>query len=150
MLKRVPVESSSAFSEGVIVTRVGERRVFDQESRQFGAQEVDRDSGLPVWVVDGYDVAAMKAPPIETKSGRTFRESAEARVYVISREEPVIPDSEVNGFRGVVQFDGLMVTPWMDDKGCQGLQHDENGNKRRCGCQVKMSFRAHGMRPFRA
>jgi hypothetical protein len=145
---RLPVESATAFRNGVLATRVGARRAFDAELRQYGDQEVDQESGLPVWVVDGYDIAAMMAPPIETKSGRTFREPAEVRIYVIARDEPVIPDNQVNGMRGVVQFYGLMVTPWMDDKGCKGLRHDDDGEKLRCGCQIKLSFRAYGMEPF--
>ena len=48
MAKRAAVEPG-AFAAGVMVTRVSERRAFDQETRSFGAQEVDRDSGLPVW-----------------------------------------------------------------------------------------------------
>jgi hypothetical protein len=145
---RLPVGSGTAFSSGVLATRVSARRAYDRESRQFGDQEMDVESGLPVWAVEGYDLAAMMAPPIETKSGRTFREPAEVKIYVISAEEPVIPANQVNGMRGVVQFDGLMVTPWQDDKRCEGLRYDEDGVKLRCGCQIKLSFRSYGMEPF--
>lgn len=145
---RLPVESGTAFPRGVLATRVSARRTYDRDSRQFGNQEVDEESGLPVWAVDGYDLAAMMAPPIETKSGHTFREPAEVKVYVIAEEEPVIPANQVNGMTGVVQFPGLMVTPWQNDKKCEGLRFDEDGEKLRCGCQIKLSFRSYGMEPF--
>ena len=148
MQRRFPVESAVALPKGVWPTRVSARRAYDRETKTFGGQEVDPTTGRPVWVVEGFNIEVMQAPPIETKSGRTFRESPEIRVLVASDEEPVIPDSEAHGLRGVVQFDRLVITPWLDEHNCKGLEHDDEGKAKRCGCQVKFSYRALGMRPF--
>ena len=43
---RLPVSSALAFAEGLLVTRVSARRAYDRQSRQFGDQEIDPETGL--------------------------------------------------------------------------------------------------------
>ncbi|MBA9002191.1 plasmid replication, integration and excision activator [Thermomonospora cellulosilytica] len=95
---RIPVEFGHVFPHGVYATGPAEPLTNYETKRP----EVDKDTGLPVWVVDVYDAdpaAKHKASAI--------------RVRVIARECPVLPEAVAGPFRPV-EFTGLTVTPYVE------------------------------------
>ncbi|TNY37759.1 plasmid replication, integration and excision activator [Thermomonospora catenispora] len=98
---RIPVEFGQVFPHGVYATGQAEPLTNFDTKRQ----EIDKDTGLPVWVVDVYDAdpaARHKASAI--------------RVRVIARECPVLPEPVMGPFRPV-EFTGMTVTPYVEVSG---------------------------------
>ena len=92
---------------------------FDRSTRENRVQQRDRDTGMPVWVVDvmDFDPEARE---------RTFK------VKIVAEVQPV-PPSVLEGtpVRPVV-LEGLLVTPYMKEVG--------NGRSK-----IAYSLRAEGM-----
>lgn len=120
---RIPVSFTDVFPHGVFATGPAEPLTNFDTKRQ----EADRDTGLPVWVVDVYDAD----PDANHKSSAI-------RVKVAAEVCPVLPEPVMGPFRPV-EFDGLTVTPYVEETG-----KDRQGNIR---TRVAYSFRARGVRP---
>ncbi|MUN42851.1 plasmid replication, integration and excision activator [Actinomadura litoris] len=114
---RIPVTFGDVFPHGVYATGPAEPLTNFETKRQ----ETDKDTGLPVWVIDVYD-----ADP-----GANHKASA-IKVKVDSQVCPVVPEPAFGPFRPV-EFDGLTVTPYVE----------ETGRRPR----VAYSFRAREVRP---
>lgn len=98
---RIPVEFGQVFPYGVFATAAAEA-VQDYTTKR---QEIDKDTGLPVWAVDVYDAdpnARHKASAI--------------RVKVAAQVCPVLPKAVMGPFRPV-EFTGLTVTPYVEVSG---------------------------------
>ncbi|GAB2674735.1 plasmid replication, integration and excision activator [Thalassiella azotivora] len=104
----IPVAHNQVFPAGAFV--VGEvERIEDYDKRQAGVEDCqsrDKATGLRLWAVRVVDV---------DPEGR--RGQAEVVVKVAAEVQPVPPDALPGmPFRPVV-FEGLTVTPWIDDRG---------------------------------
>ena len=114
------VACGEVFPHGVgVVGAVAPLVDFDRSARENRVQQRDRDTGLPVWVVDvmDFDPEARE---------RTFK------VKIVAEVQPV-PPSVLEGtpVRPVV-LEGLLVTPYMKEVG--------NGRSK-----IAYSLRAEGM-----
>ncbi len=79
---------------------------FEKSSKDAKVQQVDKDSGLPVWSVDVVD-----ADPEAGKKAKTVTVKIGAKVQPVPPEAlPGLP------FRPVV-FEGLTALPYIDDGG---------------------------------
>ncbi|MFC9976846.1 plasmid replication, integration and excision activator [Spirillospora sp. NPDC127200] len=116
VLGRIPVDFGAVFPYGVFATAAAEELTNFETKRQ----EIDKDNGLPVWVVDVYD-----ADPEANHKNSAIKVKISAEVC------PVLPEPVMGPFRPV-EFEGLTVTPYIDD----------NGKRPR----ISYSFRARGVR----
>ncbi|MGK5551698.1 plasmid replication, integration and excision activator [Actinomadura kijaniata] len=116
VLGRIPVEFGAVFPHGVFATGPAEELINFESKRQ----EIDKDNGLPVWVVDVYD-----ADP------EANHKNSAIRIKISAEVRPVVPEPVIGPFRPC-EFEGLTITPYLD----------ENGKRSR----VAYSFRARGVR----
>lgn len=122
--RRMEVVFGSVFPAGAYL--VGEvEPVFDfnQEKRADGSrpQQIDPDTGELIWTVPVLD-----ADPEARKQEKTIN------VKISARHQPVPPSNPTDAPFVPVEFEGLTVTPWIDD----------NGQRPR----LAWSFRAAGMK----
>ena len=114
------VACGEVFPHGVgVVGAVAPLVDFDRSTRENRVQQRDRDTGMPVWVVDvmDFDPEARE---------RTFK------VKIVAEVQPVPPSAlEGTPVRPVV-LEGLLVTPYMKEVG--------NGRSK-----IAYSLRAEGM-----
>lgn len=100
------VEFDDVFPHGAgVVGGVSMQSDFDKSTRENKVQSLDRDSGLPVWVVDvmDFDPEARE---------RTLR------VKIASAVQPVPPEATAEGIPvRPVRLEGLMVTPYIKESG---------------------------------
>lgn len=114
------VECGEVFAHGVgVVGAVGPQVDFDRSTRENKVQQVDKESGVPVWVVD-----VMDFDPDARE--RTFK------VKITARVQPVPPEAVAGVPVRPVQLDGLMVQPYLKEVG--------NGRSR-----IAYSLRASGL-----
>lgn len=103
---RFHVSMEDVFAHGAyVVSEVTATRDFDKSTKERPVQALDRDSGVPVW-----DVQVMDADPAAGKRQKTVT------VKIIAPHQPVPPTANGLPF-AAVEFDGLMVTPYVDDSG---------------------------------
>jgi hypothetical protein len=96
---RVPARHEDVFPVPVVVMSVD--AVEDFEKRKAGAgdpQERDKETGMRLWAVSLMDPSAQAG-------------KREVKVKMAADHQPVPP----NGIGGPVEFDGLVVIPWLDD-----------------------------------
>jgi hypothetical protein len=92
------MEHDMVFPNGCyMVGEVTVKRDFDRSSKDNVVQEKDRDTGLPMWVVEVVD----DDPEAREKM---------VRVIVLAAHQPVPPE-KVGPFRPI-EFEGLMVRPY--------------------------------------
>ncbi|MBW8485113.1 plasmid replication, integration and excision activator [Actinomadura parmotrematis] len=120
---RIPVSFGDVFPHGVFATGPA----VPLENFETKRQETDKDTGLPVWVVDVYD-----ADP------EASHKNSAIRIKVAAQVCPVVPEPMFGPFRPC-EFDGLTVTPYVEETGT-----DRNGRVR---TRVAYSWRARGVRP---
>ncbi|MBN9759254.1 MULTISPECIES: plasmid replication, integration and excision activator [unclassified Pseudonocardia] len=119
---RFVVAMGDVFPRGAfVVSEVEAVRDFDKSSPGRPVQQVDRESGLPVW-----SVSVLDADPEARRSEKTVV------VKIAAADQPVPPEAAGGLPFRPVEFDGLTVTPYVQESG---------GRPR-----VAYSFRAAGMR----
>lgn len=121
------VEMWEIFAGGVAYAMGGveAERDWEKSSVQKFVQKTDPGTGLRVWSV-------VIADP-ESVSQR--------KIKILCDDEPVLPEPPAGGPPFVpVEFLGLSIRPWLDDRGCKP------NHGRRCGCRVELSIRAKGVR----
>lgn len=100
-----PVRFEDVFPHGVgIVGAVAPMVDFDASSRENRVQARDKDSGLPVWVVDVMD----------------FDADARERTFKVKISAPVqpVPPAQVNGVPvRPARLEGLLVMPYLKEVG---------------------------------
>ena len=114
------VECGDVFPHGVgVVGAVAPLVDFDRSTKENKVQQLDKDSGLPVWVVDvmDFDPEARE---------RTFK------VKITAPHQPVPPNAIEGAPVRPVQLEGLQVMPYLKEVG--------NGRSR-----VAYSLRASGL-----
>lgn len=101
-----------------LVSDVEPVRDFDKSTKERPVQATDKETGLLVW-----SVSALDADPEARKDSKTVT------VKIAAPHQPVPPEAPAGMPFRPVEFDGLTVTPYVDDK--RG--------------RVAYSFRATGM-----
>ena len=126
-----PVEFGMVFPSGVYAAGGFEKvRDFDKSKGDRVVQQADKDTGLPLWVVEVID-----ADPQARQ--RTVK------VKVAAEYQPVLPSPVAGSPFTAVEFEGMTATPYVDTGRCQG--------QGRCGARQAYSFKATGVRaPSRA
>ncbi|MCE0765381.1 plasmid replication, integration and excision activator [Pseudonocardia kujensis] len=119
---RFPVSMGDVFPHGAyVVSEVEAVRDFDKSSAGRPVQQLDKESGLPVW-----SVSVLDADPDARRADKTVV------VKLVATHQPVPPETLAGMPFRPVEFDGLTVTPYVQ----------ENGGRPR----VAYSFRATSMR----
>jgi hypothetical protein len=95
-------------------------------------QETDKESGLLVWSVLVIDQAAER------------KADAVVTVKIAAPHQPVPPEAIPGTDVRPVVFEGLTLTPWIDDKACRS---GGPGERHRCRAKLAYSLRAAGMKP---
>lgn len=119
---RFHVPMGEVFPDGAfVVSEVEPVRDFDKSAPGRPVQQLDKESGLPVW-----SVSVLDADPNARRSDKTVT------VKIAAQHQPVPPEAAAGLPFRPVEFDGLTVTPYVQ----------ENGGRPR----VAYSFRAAAMR----
>ncbi|MBP2340686.1 hypothetical protein JOF41_006864 [Saccharothrix coeruleofusca] len=133
---RLPTSHDFVFPRGALVMSVEPVLKFQSaEDRQRGLpveQEKDKETGLLVWSVLVIDQAAER------------KTDAAVTVKIAAAQQPVPPEAIPGTDVRPVVFEGLTVTPWIDDKACRG---SHVGERHRCRAKLGYSLRASGMKP---
>jgi hypothetical protein len=135
---KVPVASEVVFPDGAMFLRI--EAVMDFEARKQGHADTQARSpeGVRLWTVT---VADLEQPA----EGKFAVGSAEVKVKIAADVQPVIPSPQVPGFPPKVEFTGVSLTPWRDDRRCTG----KGGNgPHRCGAKLAWSVSATGLVAF--
>jgi hypothetical protein len=120
------VEFGAVFPSGVYAAGGVEMlRDFDKSKGDRVVQQVDKITGLPLWV-------------IEVINGDPAARQRTVKVKVASEYQPVLPEAPTGWPFTAIEFEGLQATPWVDDSRCQG--------KGRCGARLAYSLRATRVR----
>jgi len=102
-------------------------RDFDRSSGDRVVQQVDKHTGLPLWVVEVID-----ADP-EARQ-RTVK------VKIAAQVQPVLPPQAPGSPFIAIEFDGMTATPYVDASRCAG------DGKNKCAARQAYSFKATGVR----
>ena len=122
----IPVEFGAVFPDGAYAAGGFEMvRDFDRSQGDRVVQQVDKVTGLPLWVVEVID-----ADP-EARQ-RTVK------VKVAAQVQPVLPPAVAGSPFTAVEFDGMTATPYVDSGRCQG--------KGKCSARQGYSLKATGVR----
>ena len=123
---QIQIEFGKVFPGGAYAAGPVEKvRDFERSRKDEVIQQTDKDSGLPLWVVEVID-----ADP-EARQ-RTVK------VKVAAQVQPVLPPAPPGSPFTPVEFDGLTVTPYTDSGRCQG--------KGKCAARQAYSLKATGVR----
>jgi hypothetical protein len=121
-----PVEFGAVFPSGVYAAGGVEKvRDYDKSSGDRVVQQIDKVTGLPLWVVEVID-----ADP-EARQ-RTVK------VKIASEYQPTLPNPVPGSPFTAVEFEGMMATPYVDSGRCQG--------KGKCAARQAYSLKASGVR----
>jgi hypothetical protein len=124
----IPIEFGAVFPDGAYAAGKFEMvRDFDRSSGDRVVQQIDKASGLPLWVVEVIDAD-------EAARQRTVK------VKVAATVQPVLPSPAPGSPFTAVEFDGLMATPYVDASRC----HAKDTGK--CGARLAYSLKTTGVR----
>lgn len=132
---KVPVRSDAVFPKGALWMGVDAQTDFDLRGKVDDDQARDKHSGERVWLVTVID---LEEPDETTR----FRRTAEHKVRVIAPYRPVPPAPTVPGYPPVIAFEGLTMTPWVDQTRCHP------GGSDSCRARLAYSLRATGVIAF--
>jgi hypothetical protein len=125
----ISVEFGAVFPDGAYAAGKFEMvRDFDRSSRDRVVQQIDKVTGLPLWVVEVIDAD-------EAARQRTVKVKVAAQVL------PVLPSPAPGSPFTAVEFEGLTVTPYVDASRCKGGK-----DKDKCGARLTYSLKATGVR----
>ncbi|MGH7752877.1 MAG: hypothetical protein ACREN5_08685 [Gemmatimonadales bacterium] len=131
----MPVRSEVVFPRGALLMGVEAQTDFERRGKFDDDQARDKDTGERVWVVTVVDLE-------EPEESARFRKSTELKVRIVAAHRPVGPVSRVAGYPPLVAFEGLTLTPWLDQSRC----HPGEGKK--CRAKLAFSLRASGLVEF--
>ena len=102
-------------------------RDFERSTADRLVQQTDKETGLPLWVVEVIDAQ-------EDARQRTVK------VKIAAQVQPVLPSPAPGSPFTAVEFDGMTATPWVDSSRCSG------DGKHKCAARLAYSFKATGVR----
>lgn len=124
----IPVDFGKVFPGGAYAAGMVEKvRDFARSRKDEVIQQVDKETGLPLWVVEVIDAQ-------EDARQRTVK------VKIAAQVQPVLPSPVPGSPFTPVEFEGMTVVPYVDASRCQAK---ETG---RCGARVAYSLKATGVR----
>ncbi len=127
MAKRFKVSHDEVFPFGAfLIGEVVQVVDFDRSTRETKYQQIDKDSGLPLWQIDVVD-----ADPEAKRSAKTLSIKFPAKV------QPVPPANESGSPFTPVVFEGMTALPYVES-----VTEDFS--------RIAWSFRAEGMRGLKA
>jgi hypothetical protein len=130
---KVPVTFEYVFPAGVMF--MGVEPVTDFERKKTGAaddQARDKDTGERLWHVTVID---------NDEEASKFGRSPAVKVKIPAPYQPVPPVAQVAGYRPLVAFEGLTLTPYVDQNKCKA----PGGGPHKCGARQAYSIRASAM-----
>ena len=123
---QIPVEFGTVFPGGAYAAGPVEKvRDFERSRKDEVIQQADKDSGLPLWVVEVIDAQ-------EDARQRTVK------VKIAAQYQPTLPPPAPGSPFTAVEFEGLTATPYVDSGRCQG--------KGKCTARQAYSLKATGVR----
>jgi hypothetical protein len=132
---RLPVQHDDVFPKGALVMGVEPITKFqntdDKANGRALEPETDKLTGERLWAVLVIDQAAER------------RTDAVITVKIAAPYQPVPPEAIPGTDVRPVIFEGLTVTPWVDDKACRP---GPAGDKHRCRARLGYSLRAKAMK----
>ena len=130
--RRLRLGHDEVFPHGAyLVSEVSPVVDFDRSTRENRVQQIDPDTGLPLWSVDVLD-----ADPEARKKDRTVS------VKILAKVQPVPPANDGTSPFTPVVFENLVATLWVDSSKCRP---PEDGRSHRCSAQAAWSLRADSM-----
>lgn len=133
---RFPVQHDEVFPRGALVMSVEPIMKFqsaeDRARGKAAEPETDKETGERLWAVVVIDQAAER------------KTDAVITVKIAAPYQPVPPEAIPGTDLRPVIFEGLTVTPWLDDKACRP---SPAGDKHRCRARLGYSLRAKDMNP---
>jgi hypothetical protein len=125
---QIPIEFGTVFPGGAYAAGPVEKvRDFERSRRDEVIQQLDKDSGLPLWVVEVIDAQ-------EDARQRTVK------VKIAAQVQPVLPPPVPGSPFTPVEFDGMAVVPYVDTGRCQAKDTGK------CGARLAYSLKATGIR----
>ena len=125
----IPVQFGAVFPDGAYAAgKIEMVRDFDRSSGDRIIQQVDKATGLPLWVVEVID--ADKAARQRT-----------VKVKIAAQVQPVLPSPQPGSPFTAVEFEGLTATPYVDSSRCK---RDKDHDK--CGARLAYSLKATEVR----
>lgn len=110
LARKIPVPMELPFPHGAYLLSEQAEAVFDFNAPQrpdgSRPQQLDKETGLPVW-----QVAVLDADPEAGNRDKTVV------VKLIASHQPVPPTNTSGLPFTPVKFTGLTLTPWIDDNG---------------------------------
>ena len=123
----ISVEFGAVFPDGAYAAGKFEMvRDFDRSSGDRVVQQIDKVSGLPLWVVEVIDADEAARQRL-------------VKVKVAATVQPVLPSPAPGSPFTAVEFEGLTATPYVDASRCKG-------GKDKCGARLAYSLKATGVR----
>lgn len=130
---KVPVPFEYVFPARAMF--MGVEPVTDFDVKATGAaddQARDKETGLRLWQVTVID--------LDDEASR-FGRSPAVKVKIAAAHQPVPPSPQVPGFRPLVAFEGLTLTPYVDQGKCKQAAKGPH----KCGARQAYSIRATAM-----
>jgi hypothetical protein len=128
LLGPFPVEFGTVFPAGAYAVGAFEKvRDFEKSKGDVVVQQVDKLTGLPLWVIEVVD-------PQEGTRKLTVK------VKVTAEVQPVLPPPVAGSPFTPVEFEGLNVMPYVDSDRCKA------DGKSKCGARQAYSLKATGVR----
>ncbi len=126
----ISVEFGAVFPDGAYAAgKIEMVRDFDRSSGDRVVQQIDKATGLPLWVVEVIDADEQARQRM-------------VKVKIAAQVQPVLPSPAPGSPFTAVEFEGLTATPYVDGSRCQG-----NGKgKDKCGARQAYSLKATGVR----
>ena len=123
-----PIEFGAVFPSGAFAAgQVEKVRDFEKSSGDRVVQQIDKATGLPLWVVEVIDADEQARQRM-------------VKVKIAAAVQPVLPDAPAGSPFVPVEFEGLTATPWVDASRCNAK---DNG---KCGARMAYSLKATGVR----
>ncbi len=127
LAKRLKVSHDDVFPYGAfLVGQVNQVVDFDRSTREMKYQQVDKDTGLPMWQVDVID-----ADPEAKRASKTLS------IKIAAKVQPVPPGNDSESPFTPVVFEGMTALPYVEQ-----VTDDFS--------RIAWSFRAEAMRGPRA
>ena len=105
---QISVEFGAVFPDGAYAAGAIEMvRDFDRSTADRLVQQADKETGLPLWVVEVIDAQ-------ENARQRTVK------VKIAAQVQPVLPPPAPGSPFTPVEFDGMTATPYVDSSRCSG------------------------------